>query len=56
MTTFCFCGRVGKIQFLGKCARHAGKEAPKKKDKQVRFRGKSKFSQSEGLWNGAKEN
>lgn len=56
MSIFCFCGRVGKPQLLGKCARHAGKDAPKKKEKQVRFRGKSSWAKNEGMFDGVKEN
>lgn len=53
---WCFCGRVGLPQFMGKCPRHAGKDAPKKKDKQSPFRGNSKFQKEMGMFNGAKEN
>lgn len=56
MSTFCFCGRLGKAQFLGNCVRHADKQAPKKKEKQQKFRGKSSWAKKEGFFEGAKEN
>ena len=56
MTSFCFCGRVGKPQFLGKCARHAGKEEPKKKEKNIKIRGNSVWQKEQGFFNGTKEN
>lgn len=49
---FCFCGRVGKPQFLGKCARHAGKEAPKKKETIKKYRGDSKWSKENEMFLG----
>ena len=50
MNTFCFCGRLAKIQFNGKCARHNGKEPPKRKEAQRKFRGDSKFGKENGLF------
>lgn len=52
MTIFCFCGRVGLPQYMGKCARHAGKEAPKKRDKMRKFRGDSKWAKNEQFFKG----
>ena len=53
---WCFCGRVAQERFNGKCERHAKKEVPKKKEKQVRFRGKSSWAKNEGMFDGVKEN
>lgn len=52
MTTFCFCGRVGKVQFMGRCPRHAGKEAPKRKEKSQRSRGDSSWAKNESFFKG----
>lgn len=46
---FCYCGRVGKPQYEGKCERHRGKEQ-KKKEKQAKFRGDSKWQLENGMF------